>query len=97
MNSSVRSPTGERAGLQNRAQQGGSGPRESARCGPRLLAVLLLALVLLWALFGKAFRFGQKSGRTIGHAVTIDFAHGLLAQDASGGWYSGARLLALRA
>jgi hypothetical protein len=40
--------------------------RSSSNAG--VLAVLLLALMLALALFGRVFRFGRGGGRTIGQA-----------------------------
>lgn len=43
----------------------------------RVLAVLLLGLILTWGLFGKAFRFGENCGITVGEPAPLGQAREL--------------------
>lgn len=45
----------------------------------RVLAVLLLVLVIIWALFSKGFRFGRDCEKTIGRWAPVGLSHSLAA------------------
>jgi hypothetical protein len=56
------------------AKPGGS---QQADPGARVLAILLLALIVVWALFSNVFRFEHNCARTIGQAEPFGSAYEL--------------------
>ena len=57
------------------AAQSQAAARQTTDCWPRVLAVLLLGLFLVWIVLGKVCRSGDSCSWTVGLQPTAEEAH----------------------